>query len=771
MSLDQRAAKGLNAMYDYPSYDFNGHFKLGFEKDQPKAQNQSLDARLEKQVNDYLHAQKIYLTTQQKQDLYRAIAHKEDSAYRSNKSKAFTDFAINLFDSLQFSYDGSVHYKQKMAALNLMTKYEKPTLLVQAKVPMIVDFQNYKFYTNYFALMPYLVNQDNQSNFAFIDFSKYKAEINRVDVKKLADYLKQTTMLQYSLANPKDIEIIALTSQDKAQGVVEKIRLNMSLEEMIMQMRLFDKVNRSYFTESVLGLTATEMAKADAKMVNAGTETRISSSEEHDDYATSDMSADEADAYRSSQKLYKLVNAHVAHPASEEDIDAVATATAVTKAEMLEISDESESAVASAEAIDAAEVSEGEMKSAVEDAAASEDHYLSRAQCEVILEQNAKAVMGDITYCQAEYDVDLLNRQNTKAKSLKKPAIFSAEASELDRVFEQYATSEFKDVQAFKLLWEKHQAEIHKVLTKPQQQNPFVVDVGLDQKGRAVKVDYDLAYVVDDFGRFKFKADFNAFNYGNATPINRNELKNAKSIEEISKGSMFESMIKGMGKSFGISDQDLSKSTQVTKQLSLDEQLDQLAVQVYDTSKSYMKTYQAVFIMKLTAEQPEIVQSYSITELNEIARVYAYGYAGESIFNPQGKELAELEQLAKKHHLELSEQFDDRVGDTVYSVVLKAINATKDRQAWNKFVQQYKTPKTVFEHYYDEQFQKGEDLDAQEKARLKATANILAQAFDDSRNNKLSQKSIEKLNQDSLEYIDYDLYRTTFEKVQKSFKK
>ncbi|WP_171263427.1 hypothetical protein [Acinetobacter silvestris] len=752
MSLDQRAAKGLNAMYDYPSYNFNGHFKLGFEKDQPKAQNQSLDARLEKQVNDYLRAQKIHLTAQQKQDLYHAIAHKEDTAYRSNKSKAFADFAINLFDSLQFSYDGSVHYKQKMAALNLTAKYEKPTLLVQAKVPMIVDFQNYKFYTNYFALMPYLVNSENQSNFSFIDFSKYKAEINRVDVKKLADYLKQTTKLQYSLANPKDVETIALTSQDKAQGVVEKIRLNMSLEEMIMQMRLFDKVNRSYFTQSVLGLTTTDMAKVDAKTVDAQVERSVIQNDGEDDYATSKMSAEAADAYRSSQKLYKLVNAQVSRSTTEA-------------------SDETDYAVASAEAVDAAEVSQGDVESVAEVSKASEENYLSRAQCETLMEQGTKAMMGDITYCQAEYDVDLLNRLNPKAKSFEKPAIFSAEASELDRLFEQYATPEFKDAQAFKLLWAKHQTEIRKVLKKPQQQNPFVVDVGLDQKGRAVKVDYDLAYWVDGFGRFKFKADLNAFNYGSAMPINPSELKNAKSIEEISKGSMFENMIKGMSKSFGVSDQDLSKSTQVSQQLSLEDQLEQLGVQVYDTSKSYMKTYQAVFIMKLTAEQPEIVKSYSVAELNEIARVYAYGYAGESIFNPQGKELVELEQLAKKHHLELSEQFDDRVGDDVYSVVLKVMNATQDRQAWNKFIQQYKTPKTIFEHYYAEQFQKAEDLDAQEKACLTATAKILAQAFDDSRNNKLSQKSVEKLDQDSLEYIDYDLYRTTYEKVQKSFKK
>ena len=39
---------------------------------------------------------------------------------------------------------------------------------------MVLDLENYKFYVNYFGLMPYLVNKENQNNLAYIDFSKYK---------------------------------------------------------------------------------------------------------------------------------------------------------------------------------------------------------------------------------------------------------------------------------------------------------------------------------------------------------------------------------------------------------------------------------------------------------------------------------------------------------------------------------------------------------------------------------------------------------------------
>ena len=51
----------------------------------------------------------------------------------------------NILNDMQFEYDGSVHYRQKMGSFNLTARYEKPTLLVQAKVPMVLDLNNYKF--------------------------------------------------------------------------------------------------------------------------------------------------------------------------------------------------------------------------------------------------------------------------------------------------------------------------------------------------------------------------------------------------------------------------------------------------------------------------------------------------------------------------------------------------------------------------------------------------------------------------------------------------
>ncbi|MFZ0331730.1 MAG: hypothetical protein WAL54_11090, partial [Acinetobacter bohemicus] len=187
-SLEQKAVTGLNAMFETSGYDYQG--KLKFQANSASNTTKTskvtqpevappLDPILQRQIEQYLKVQKIRLGHQEKQHLYTALAKEQLpnpdwSAAKEGYGSNFDQFALNLLSNIQFSYNGSVHYRQKLASLNLEAKYEKPTLLVHAKVPMVVDFNEYKFYINYFSLMPYLVNKDSQASFAYIDFSKYK---------------------------------------------------------------------------------------------------------------------------------------------------------------------------------------------------------------------------------------------------------------------------------------------------------------------------------------------------------------------------------------------------------------------------------------------------------------------------------------------------------------------------------------------------------------------------------------------------------------------
>lgn len=181
--LGQQATQGLNAMFENASYDFKGQFSIqsdfNFNESKPnsKSNTQSngtnLDPELKKQLDQLLKNQKISFTAKEKQALYDALAREQNpyaSLYGGGESRSakvqIAESLVNLLNDLQFSYQGSVHFRQKLAALTLQLSYQKPTLQVQAQLPMVVDFNDYKFYTNYFAFMPFMVNRESQDRFA-----------------------------------------------------------------------------------------------------------------------------------------------------------------------------------------------------------------------------------------------------------------------------------------------------------------------------------------------------------------------------------------------------------------------------------------------------------------------------------------------------------------------------------------------------------------------------------------------------------------------------
>ena len=256
--LEQKAINSLNAMYEYPSYDYRGKFNVHVDVDQKTATNatgkQELDSTIKQKIDLYLRDQKVSLDVKQRQALYAALSTQQPMTAKGNKADQFTRIMTNVLNDLQFEYDGSVHYRQKMGSLNLTARYEKPTLLVQAKVPMVIDLKDYKFYVNYFALMPYLVNKENQNNLAYLDFSKYQNLFKQVDYKKFVEYVKASGAIYYRLAEPRELESLSVSSVEKNSGIVEKIRLKTSIEELLLEANLYGKVNEKYLMQSVLNL-------------------------------------------------------------------------------------------------------------------------------------------------------------------------------------------------------------------------------------------------------------------------------------------------------------------------------------------------------------------------------------------------------------------------------------------------------------------------------------------------------------------------------------
>lgn len=732
-SLEQKAIQSVNAMYEYPSYDYRGNFKITVDpsqiKQNVKAENTAkLDAELQKKVDQYLREQKVALSKAQKQTLYTAIANEQGDLglTSSARSEKINTVLFNLLNDLQFSYDGSIHYRQKMGSFNLTARYEKPTLLVQAKLPMVLDLENYKFYINYFGLMPYLVNKDNQNNLAYVDFSKYKAFFKNVDKKKFIEYLKASSAVSYRLAEPQNLQRVSLTEADRKAGAVEKIRLKTTVEQLLLEVDLFGQVNEKYLQKSVLGLDeeklaetlAAEIAASDAKKGTAGKEEQKVSSD---------------DAAAVSQQLYSLVNAHLGNTSTSED-------------------EEIESA-SSEEASDVA-VAEAEQTSENEEVVA-----LTEDQCIELKSLKKPVALGDINYCQI-YGIDVLDQSDT---SIQKAQIKSRQDA-LKQTFEAYNQNQFINDEAFKALWLKHKDEIEQAL--PKQRNPITIDVALDDKGRAVNMDYDVDYTPAEFKhRFNIKADMQILNYGKATSIDQQQLKQAKSVAEASKGSMLENFIKGFSEKLGQSDVSEHPVGTHSDVQDLDANLAVLADKTYDATHAYDKTYKAVFIAKLTAEKPSYIKYYSVQQLQEIAEVYAYWFSDEDTYNPQGKALERITALQKKHHLEQDDQFDHELGRAVDHIVLTTIQGKTGREAWQKLQKQYKQPAQLFSKQYQLEFEKQNGVSAEEKHLLSETADIIGNVYVAARKKQLSEKTIQNLKPEHNEFIDYEIFREVYKQM------
>ncbi|HBO71466.1 MAG TPA: hypothetical protein DD639_03755 [Acinetobacter sp.] len=737
VNLEQKAINSINAMYEYPSYDYRGKFNIHVNLDQNNTNSKDgkvqLDAALKQKVDQYLRDQKVNLNAKQKQALYVALAQ-QPKTY-STKAEKFTSAMTNILNDMQFEYDGSVHYRQKMGSFNLTARYEKPTLLVQAKVPMVLDLKDYKFYINYFALMPYLVNKENQNNLAYLDFSKYQGLFNQVDFKKFAEYVKASSAVYYRLADQNNIQALSVSSADKAAGVVEKIRLKTSIEELVLQANLYSKVNEKYLMQSVLNFNEKSLEKLVADEVKASEQSKSNHKLEHKDAAD--------DASVVSQQLYHLVNKHFGVD-DEEDYAAE--------------SDE-DIADATQEATDADEYAtedEAVVASAADDA---EQEGLSAAQCRELYNAT-QMTYGDVQYCESIYGIDVFNSAD------KTPSFITtiSKLQSVEKIFAVYDQNQFIDDHAFKALWIKHQDEIQKALPPIDKRNPFVMDVGLDAQGRAVKLDYDLNYALPELkSSFNIKADMYVSNYGKATPIDQAQLKHAKTWAETSKGSMLEKAVNSFSEKLGQTGVQEHSAEPYT--LSLDDQLETIAAQKYDTTHSYEQTYKAVFIAKLTESTPQIVERYSSKELQEIASVYAYWYSDEDVYNPEGKALKAIEALQSKHHLQNEDQFDDRLGRAVDRIVSDAMRGDKDRQEWKKLKAQYKQPQQLFAQQYQIQFERENGISNDEKALLAQTANILGQVYVDARKNQLSEKSIKSLKIEHNEFIDYEVFKDVYMKL------
>lgn len=720
--IDQRAIQALNGLYETTSYDFQGQLSV-----QTKATNvtkkpaMQLDRTTQKKVEALLTPYWGFSTVDKKH-LYRALAQSETDQDQVSES---TRYLLSVLNDVQFSYTGSVDYRQKRFALDLNIKYEKPTLLVNAKVPMVVDFKQYKFYSNYFALMPFLVNKDSQNAYAYVDFSKFKPQFERINMTKLVEYLKQNNALAYILAQPADIQPLALSATERQQGIQEKIRLHGDLDHFVLQQIFFTYINQDYLAQQVLMIPADEL----------GTENEKNLATEADAVDLSDKLG--AESYQSYKRIAALIGPAVStlNPQLENDDstsvcssheDVCESASTVTASEKNQTRDEDE---------------------ALE---------MSPQDCRQLVTAQPYIPVGALTQCQHEYDINLLDRAASDLDLGEYGTVFS----QLEPLFKAERSSEFKDAAAFQKIWQKHQAAIYDVLKREITQ-PFILqmDLGLDRQGRLFDIHYMLSKPQSVYGDIAILSHTQFKHYGHATAVDAQALKNAKSIQEVTKGSIFEKMLTNIFS-------NISNDQPAIQDPDFDQQLHKMALATYEKTGSYLQTYQLVYQLLYAKHRPAALNYYSVQDLQEIAELSAYHF-NPDLAPTQNTKQQRIAKLVQKHQLLQDENFD-RIGVTAADIVdsvVEQVTEQAEQPVVKKAVQAIKSQhmaQVAFSQHYLQLFTEQYELEGDQQAQLKRVANILAQAFIDDIKGKLSRQSLQGLQTDDHDFIDYAIYMQSY---------
>ncbi len=296
-----------------------------------------------------------------------------------------------------------------------------------------------------------------------------------------------------------------------------------------------------------------------------------------------------------------------------------------------------------------------------EESDAVTSNTLSEEACDALI-NNKNIPIGKVTVCRDYQEIDVLAPK--AANEVVEEETFGQTATNvleaLKPLFTAYQTEQLVDAQRFKQLWQKHQAEITPIMAQlGSERSPFVMDVGLDQKGRAQNMDYNIVISDEQIGKLQIKSTNQVFNYGSATAIDRQALRNAKSIEEVSKGSLLENVVKGMLGPLGADSSSVESASSSTTELpkAISDYYQQAAQQSYARQHSEVKAYQAVFALMFAAQRPEYIRYYSSATINEISEVYAYEFM--DVAEPKGAALKRLNQLRQKHALQHEQDFDE----------------------------------------------------------------------------------------------------------------
>lgn len=239
-----------------------------------------------------------------------------------------------LTKRFEFASTGVVDLRRGQMSIVPEFRYVQNNAGAFIKVPLAADFARSKVYADLSGLSEFATDPQYDGRYIEYDYSKLLKD-KKIDKRALFKVFEQMSLLTATLAKESDYQPLALTTEDKAKGVSQRIGYRIGYNQMLAEYLLFFHVNKRYLKSFI---NPADFAKDDElkQLSSLAVSPRYLMKKAFDSH---ELASVEEKAYESAMRLYEAIDKmraqsddSAADPASAdaaETMDSLETQTAI----------------------------------------------------------------------------------------------------------------------------------------------------------------------------------------------------------------------------------------------------------------------------------------------------------------------------------------------------------------------------------------------------------------------------------------------------------
>lgn len=735
-ALNEKVYHSYEQMMGKQSYAFSGHMSFHAEagkmtkpeiaskslgtpptSDEPTlVEDMSLESQREQILKELLTTTPNYPSEQQ-QWMKEGIEnpYSAPSKKMSNKAQAMPVLMASFMNRYFYEFDGVVDLKRGQMSFNPTIGYRAKNLQAWIKLPLALDFANYKAYADISALSPIVTDPQYDGQYVVYDFKKLMDKTD-IDLKPALEVVREMMLVNAALAEESEYKRLPLTEEDKQNQAVERIQYKGDYAKMLAQYMLYFYVNQDYLKTLVDKNLKSDQPITPDQLFSLGKKSSY-------DQTLSTQYIAKEPSEQARDAMYRVY----------DGIDAIYAETDLAKDSVPAVEEIVAPPPALAKDMSSDDVLNGDDLSGEELSGEEKSEYQIRR------EENKALLAKFDQYKKAD---QLITAQDLKNIVAEQPEAYQGLIKQGD--------AEFSDLELLEDMG-------------------YVTNFSLDAEGRLKRAELLIEMPnFDEIGikNMTAKAVMNIGNYGTAR-VDQSKLRNAVTFQEAAN----ERSVLNLGKiveQFTADPKDSQKgeakdAESRSKYWSRTERYDQLAKSFWQQGLSFVEVYSALYNYAAIAELKESDrEDFDLSALKTTAKWTAYYYADEEGFPLTAAQKTEYDQTPDDWPY-----YDEYLAENVWYSVQKTEKEAKLVTDFQKLRKQGKTNLQIFETLYkqlDEKSGYNKYLTDEEMAEHQRFMHTIAEiAVEDLITQKVDVNKLRPYSEAALNRFSSENYRAVYE--------